>query len=98
MPYGFGRMMRRRGGLGMGLPGTGCAGRRVPLGRGLIGTAASILAGLALNDLADPQGYLRTAVRQLMHSRQPVKVIGFEPEVKEGNREEQTALNTKEEK
>lgn len=98
MPYGIGRMMRLRGGLGLGLPGTGCAGRRVPLGRGLIGTAASILAGLALNDLANPQGYLRKAVRQLMHSRQPVKVIGFEPEVQEGDRKDQTALKTKEEK
>lgn len=98
MPYGFGRMMRRRGGRGLGLPGTGCAGRQLPLGRGFIGTAASILAGLALNDLADPQGYLRKAVRQLMQSRQPVKVIGFEPEVKKGDREDQTALNTKEEK
>jgi hypothetical protein len=79
MPYGIGRLMRLRGGSGRGLVGFGCTGRSLPLGRGLIGTTVSILAGLALNDLADPQGYLRSAVRRLTHARQPVRVIGFEP-------------------
>jgi hypothetical protein len=79
MPYGIGRLMRLRGGSGRGLAGFGCTGHRIPFGRGLIGTATSILAGLALNDLADPQGFMRSAARRLVQMRLPVKVIGFEP-------------------
>jgi hypothetical protein len=81
MPYGIGRMMRLR----RGISGVGCAARRLPLGRGLIGTAVSILA---LNDLADPQGYLRSALRRLIHAREPLHVIGFEPAGKDHSKRE----------
>ena len=63
MPYGIGlvRMTRLRGG---GLPGCPRAGLSV--GRGLVGTALSIAAGLALNDLSNPDGVLRSTARKLL--------------------------------
>lgn len=77
MPYGYGwgRMLRLRGGAG--LARAGCP-RRLPFGRGLIGTAASIVAGLALNDLANPDGVLRGAWRRIMGGRNSVPVIGYD--------------------
>ena len=82
MPYGLGlgKMLRLRRGLGGGP--LGCP-RRMPFGRGLVGTAASIAASLALNDLAKPDGYLRGAWRKLIGSRTSVKVIGYEAQGKE---------------
>jgi hypothetical protein len=63
MPYGLGRMMqtRIRGG---GMPGCPRAGLSV--GRGILGTAFSIAAGLALNDLSNPDGLLRSTARKLI--------------------------------
>ena len=75
MPYGMGRMLRLRRGMGGGL--VGCP-RRMPFGWGLIGTAASIVASLALNDLAKPDGYLRGVWRRLIKARSSVRVIGYD--------------------
>ncbi len=82
MPYGLGlgKMLRLRRGLGGGP--LGCP-RRMPFGRGLVGTAASVAASLALNDLSKPDGYLRGAWRKLIGSRSSVKVIGYEAQGKE---------------
>jgi hypothetical protein len=63
MPYGVGRMMRLRL-RGGGLPG--CPGNRFPLGRGILGTAISIAAGLVLNDLSNPDGLIRGNARKLL--------------------------------
>ena len=63
MPYGLGRMMRTRL-RGGGMPG--CPGNRLPLGRGILGTAISIAAGLALNDLSNPDGLIRSNARKLL--------------------------------
>lgn len=40
-----------------------------------MGTAASLVLGLALNDLANPAGWLRRTWRQLMAARPVVRVI-----------------------
>ncbi|MEN6475088.1 MAG: hypothetical protein ABFD81_13820 [Syntrophaceae bacterium] len=80
MPYGWGRMLRLRRGMGGGP--MGCP-RRMSFGRGLIGTAASIVASLALNDLAKPDGYLRGTWRRLIGARSSVQVIGYEADGKE---------------
>jgi hypothetical protein len=63
MPYGLGRMMRTRL-RGGGMPGCPRAG--IPLGRGILGTALSIAAGLTLNDLSNPDGLLRSTARKLI--------------------------------
>jgi len=52
---------RLRGG---GLPG--CPGNRLPLGRGILGSAISVAAGLALNDLSNPDGLIRSNARKLL--------------------------------
>jgi hypothetical protein len=65
MPYRFGKMTRLRlgsHGKPASMTGVGCR-RNIPLGRGLMGTALSIAAGLVLNDLTNPDGLIRSSVK-----------------------------------
>jgi hypothetical protein len=78
MPYGLGKMTRLRLGClryAASAEGVGCR-RNIPLGRGLMGTALSLAAGLALNDLTNPDGLIRSSVKKLAIRKKMTPLIG----------------------